>query len=46
MILPSVSPGITREWTIIPTPKNAGMLSEMDLKKKEGGRRHGMAAER
>jgi len=25
------------EWTIIPTPKNAGMLSEMDLKKKEGG---------
>ena len=24
------------EWTIIPTPKNAGMLSEMDLKKKEG----------
>jgi 23S rRNA (pseudouridine1915-N3)-methyltransferase len=25
------------EWTIIPVPKNAGMLSEMDLKKKEGG---------
>jgi 23S rRNA (pseudouridine1915-N3)-methyltransferase len=24
------------EWTLIPTPKNAGMLSEMDLKKKEG----------
>jgi 23S rRNA (pseudouridine1915-N3)-methyltransferase len=24
------------EWTIIPVPKNAGMLSEMDLKKKEG----------
>lgn len=24
------------EWKIIPTPKNAGMLSEMDLKKKEG----------
>jgi 23S rRNA (pseudouridine1915-N3)-methyltransferase len=23
------------EWTIIPAPKNAGMLSEMDLKKKE-----------
>lgn len=23
------------EWTIIPVPKNAGMLSEMDLKKKE-----------
>lgn len=25
------------EWTIIPVPKNAGMLSEMDLKKREGG---------
>ena len=24
------------EWTIIPVPKHAGMLSEMDLKKKEG----------
>jgi 23S rRNA (pseudouridine1915-N3)-methyltransferase len=24
------------EWTIIPTPKNAGTLSETDLKKKEG----------
>jgi 23S rRNA (pseudouridine1915-N3)-methyltransferase len=24
------------EWTIIPTPKNAGALSETDLKKKEG----------
>ncbi len=24
------------EWTIIPMPKNAGMLSEADLKKKEG----------
>src|SRR5206468_11664487 len=24
------------EWTIIPVPKNAGMLSEMDLKRKEG----------
>ena len=24
------------EWRIIPVPKNAGMLSEMDLKKKEG----------
>ncbi len=24
------------EWQIIPSPKNAGMLSEMDLKKKEG----------
>lgn len=23
------------EWSIIPVPKNAGMLSEMDLKKKE-----------
>jgi 23S rRNA (pseudouridine1915-N3)-methyltransferase len=26
----------TVEWTIIPMPKNAGMMSEMDLKKKEG----------
>lgn len=24
------------EWNILPTPKNAGMLSEADLKKKEG----------
>lgn len=24
------------EWNIIPMPRNAGMLSEMDLKKKEG----------
>ncbi len=24
------------EWNLIPAPKNAGMLSEMDLKKKEG----------
>src|ERR1700741_1323846 len=23
------------EWNIIPVPKNAGMMSEMDLKKKE-----------
>ncbi|MBC7873795.1 MAG: 23S rRNA (pseudouridine(1915)-N(3))-methyltransferase RlmH [Ferruginibacter sp.] len=23
------------EWTLIPTPKNSGMLSEMDLQKKE-----------
>jgi 23S rRNA (pseudouridine1915-N3)-methyltransferase len=23
------------EWHIIPVPKNSGMLSEMDLKKKE-----------
>jgi 23S rRNA (pseudouridine1915-N3)-methyltransferase len=23
------------EWTILPVPKNAGMLSEMDLRKKE-----------
>ena len=23
-------------WTILPVPKNAGMMSEMDLKKKEG----------
>jgi 23S rRNA (pseudouridine1915-N3)-methyltransferase len=24
------------EWAIIPVPKNAGMMSEMDLKKREG----------
>lgn len=24
------------EWTVLPVPKNAGMMSEMDLKKKEG----------
>jgi 23S rRNA (pseudouridine1915-N3)-methyltransferase len=24
------------EWEIIPTPKNAAMLSQMDLKKQEG----------
>lgn len=24
------------EWVILPVPKNAGMMSEMDLKKKEG----------
>ncbi|MEP7372001.1 MAG: 23S rRNA (pseudouridine(1915)-N(3))-methyltransferase RlmH [Chitinophagaceae bacterium] len=24
------------EWNIIPVPKNAGMMSELDLKKKEG----------
>ena len=24
------------EWNLVPVPKNAGMLSEMDLKKKEG----------
>ena len=24
------------EWAIVPVPKNAGMLSEMDLKKREG----------
>jgi 23S rRNA (pseudouridine1915-N3)-methyltransferase len=24
------------EWNIIPVPKNAGMMSEMDLKRKEG----------
>ena len=24
------------EWTIIPVPKNSGMLSEMDMKKTEG----------
>ena len=44
---PYVKPGIEEftkriskyfpfEWTIIPVPKNAGMLSEMDLRKKEG----------
>jgi 23S rRNA (pseudouridine1915-N3)-methyltransferase len=26
----------TAEWNIIPVPKNTAMLSEMDLKKKEG----------
>jgi 23S rRNA (pseudouridine1915-N3)-methyltransferase len=26
----------TVQWTIIPVPKNAGMLSEADLKKREG----------
>ena len=31
-----ISKYFTVGWTIIPTPKNAGMLSEMDLKKKEG----------
>ena len=25
------------EWNIIPMPKNAGMLSEIELKKREGG---------
>ena len=25
------------EWNIIPVPKNAGMMSEMDLKKKRRG---------
>jgi 23S rRNA (pseudouridine1915-N3)-methyltransferase len=24
------------EWNLVPVPKNAGMMSEMDLKKKEG----------
>ena len=24
------------EWNILPTPRNSGILSEMDLKKKEG----------
>ncbi len=24
------------EWTLVPLPKNSGMMSEMDLKKKEG----------
>ena len=31
-----ISRYFTVDWTIIPVPKNAGMLSEMDLKKKEG----------
>jgi 23S rRNA (pseudouridine1915-N3)-methyltransferase len=31
-----ISKYFTVEWTIIPVPKNAGMLSEMDLRKKEG----------
>lgn len=26
----------TAEWNILPSPKNAAMLSEMDMKKKEG----------
>jgi 23S rRNA (pseudouridine1915-N3)-methyltransferase len=30
-----ISRYFTVEWTIIPVPKNAAMLSEMDLKKKE-----------
>lgn len=44
---PYVKPGIQEftsrvaryypvQWNIIPMPKNAGMMSEMDLKKKEG----------
>jgi 23S rRNA (pseudouridine1915-N3)-methyltransferase len=31
-----ISKYIKVEWTMLPVPKNAGMLSEMDLKKKEG----------
>ena len=31
-----ISKYYTVEWSIIPLPKNAGMMSEMDLKKKEG----------
>jgi len=31
-----ISKYYTVEWNIIPLPKNAGMMSEMDLKKKEG----------
>ena len=30
-----ISRYFTVEWNIIPVPKNAGMLSEMDLRKKE-----------
>jgi 23S rRNA (pseudouridine1915-N3)-methyltransferase len=44
---PYVKPGVQQfterigryykvDWNIIPVPKNAGMLSEMDLKKREG----------
>ncbi len=36
MFTKRISNYFTVGWTIIPMPKNAGMLSEMDLKKKEG----------
>src|SRR5215831_2798152 len=31
-----ISKYFTVEWNIIPLPKNSAMMSEMDLKKKEG----------
>lgn len=31
-----ISKYYTVEWNLIPLPKNSGMLSEMDMKKKEG----------
>ncbi len=36
MFTKRISNYFTVAWTIIPMPKNAGMLSETDLKKKEG----------
>jgi 23S rRNA (pseudouridine1915-N3)-methyltransferase len=36
MFTKRISNYFTVAWTIIPMPKNAGLLSEMDLKKKEG----------
>jgi 23S rRNA (pseudouridine1915-N3)-methyltransferase len=36
MFTKRISNYFTVAWSIIPVPKNAGMLSEMDLKKKEG----------
>jgi 23S rRNA (pseudouridine1915-N3)-methyltransferase len=36
MFTKRISNYFTVGWTIVPVPKNAGMLSEMDLKKKEG----------
>jgi 23S rRNA (pseudouridine1915-N3)-methyltransferase len=36
MFTKRISNYFTVAWTIIPMPKSAGMLSEMDLKKKEG----------
>jgi 23S rRNA (pseudouridine1915-N3)-methyltransferase len=36
MFTKRISNYFTVAWNILPVPKNAGMLSEMDLKKKEG----------
>lgn len=36
MFTKRISHYYTAEWNIIPVPKNTAMLSEMDLKKKEG----------